>query len=73
MEARRRPIDVWKLAQLRSGMKAHSYGLGGQDPRKLLKMYDRDNSGELDLQVCLSHPPTHPLTHSLCLSHTASV
>jgi hypothetical protein len=29
-------------------MKAHSYGQSGQDPRKLFKHFDRDNTGELD-------------------------
>jgi hypothetical protein len=31
-------------------MKAHSYGLGGQDPRKLLKKFDKDGGGELDME-----------------------
>jgi hypothetical protein len=43
-------IDPWKLAHVRTKMKSHSYGMGGQDPRKLLKRFDRDGGGELDLK-----------------------
>lgn len=41
-------IRSQKIESLRQRMKAHSYGQSGQDPRKLFKHFDRDNTGELD-------------------------
>ena len=36
------------LTQLQRQLRGASYGKGGQDPRKLFKHYDRDNSGDID-------------------------
>ena len=36
------------LLQIKQKLRAVSYAMGGQDPSKLFKLYDRDNSGELD-------------------------
>ena len=47
--AQEHSIDAGKLAQLRSKMKAASYGMGGQDPRRVLRKFDKDSSGELEL------------------------
>ena len=41
-------VPAGKLAQVRQKLKAHSYGTQGQDPMKVFKHFDRDNSGELD-------------------------
>ena len=39
-----------QLSMLRQQLKSLSYGSGGQDPHKLFTMYDRDNSGLLDVK-----------------------
>lgn len=36
------------LMQIRQNLRGASYSKGGQDPRKLFQMYDRDNSGDID-------------------------
>eukprot|EP01043_Picozoa_sp_COSAG02_P015654 COSAG02_NODE_672_length_18655_cov_7.874003_6_plen_2500_part_00 len=36
------------LEQIRQNLRGASYRKGGQDPRKLFEMYDRDNSGDID-------------------------
>ena len=39
-----------QLSLLRQQLKSVSYSTGGQDPRRLFSLYDRDNSGSLDLK-----------------------
>jgi hypothetical protein len=41
-------VEPEKLAILRQKLKAHSYGQSGQNPNKLFKHFDRDNTNELD-------------------------
>ena len=41
-------VPAEKLRQARSKLRAHSYGQSGQDPRRLYRHFDRDNSGQLE-------------------------
>ena len=47
-EARAQILASDEFAPLKRKLKALSYGMKGQDPRKLFGHYDRDNSGELE-------------------------
>jgi hypothetical protein len=46
-------IDPEILTAMRSRMKARSYQHGGQDPRGLLRSFDKDSCGELDFDEFL--------------------
>ena len=39
-----------QISLLRQQLKSASYSTGGQDPHKLFSLYDRDNSGSLDMK-----------------------
>lgn len=47
--AERRSASDRRLAELRTKLRSLSYGMGGQDPRRLFEHYDRNNSGTLEL------------------------
>ena len=41
-------VEPAKIAALKQKLKAHSYGQTGQNPNKLFKHFDRDNTGALE-------------------------
>jgi Ca2+-binding EF-hand superfamily protein len=47
-EARAQILASDEFVPLKRNLRALSYGIKGQDPRKLFAHYDRDNSGELE-------------------------
>ena len=51
---RRRKADLATIAKVKRKMRAASYTVGGVDYAKLFRHYDRDNSGDLEVEEFMS-------------------